>query len=76
VEPFNKPLKLLAIAYWLSSCKDTFQDEASVPLEDRDKIHAAGKVIASSGPAQSLHEWFVENSSELEELTWWDLCSR
>jgi hypothetical protein len=71
IEPFNGPLKPLDIAHWLSSCEDSF-DESSAPLEDKEKIHAAGKAIARSGETQSLHYWFVENCSELEEQTWWE----
>ncbi|KAL2837972.1 hypothetical protein BJX68DRAFT_218412 [Aspergillus pseudodeflectus] len=67
---FNGPLEPLPIARWLDTSEDIFKDEASAPLEDKDKIHAAGKAISASGDTESLHNWFTENRPELEEMSW------
>ncbi|KAL4981849.1 hypothetical protein BDW68DRAFT_183106 [Aspergillus falconensis] len=70
LEAFNGDLNALGIACWLSSSEDIFKDEANASLGDKDKIHAAGRALACSGVTQSLYNWFVENRSELEELSW------
>ncbi|KAL4860593.1 hypothetical protein BDV12DRAFT_204877 [Aspergillus spectabilis] len=70
LDTFNGPLEPLQIARWLDASEDIFKDEASGPLEDKDKIHTAGKAISASGNTESLHNWFTQNRSELEEMSW------
>ncbi|KAL2837618.1 hypothetical protein BJX68DRAFT_249652 [Aspergillus pseudodeflectus] len=70
LNPFNGPLEPLLIARWLDTSEDIFKDEASAPLEEKEKIHAAGRAINASGDTESLRNWFTENRSELEEMSW------
>jgi hypothetical protein len=70
LDPFSGPLEPLQIARWLDTSEDTFKDEASAPLEDKEKIHATGRAISASGRTESLRNWFTENRSELEEMSW------
>ncbi|CEN59358.1 hypothetical protein ASPCAL01809 [Aspergillus calidoustus] len=65
LEPLNGTLDPLKIARWLNTCEGIFEDE-----EDKDKIRAAGRAISTSGDTESLRNWFTENRSELEELSW------